>query len=59
MLRRKHIPIEQYRNSTQKDDYECFYENDDDLKGDVDNERIIENGNDFLKCEFLHDRVST
>ena len=53
MLHRNYIPIEENKNSTQKDEHEFLYKKDAEIKGenfnDVDNKRIIEYGNDFLK----------
>ena len=57
MLHRKHIPIEEYKNSTQKDEYEYFYKKDDELKGD--NQGSFEYCNDFIICKIIRDRDST
>ena len=54
MLQQKQIPIQEYEASTEKNEYHCFYEKDDEIKGDNitdENEGIIENGNDFKNCK--------
>ena len=56
MLHRKYIPIEEYEKSTQKDEFEYFYEKDDELKGDKftdENEGNIEYGNNFINCKIF------
>ena len=50
MLHQKFIPLQEYKKSTEKSEYEYLYRMDDELKGDkttVENEGIIEYGNDF------------
>ena len=55
MLHQKYIPIQDYENSTEKKEYEYLYKKDDELKGDViENESIIEYGNDFTNCKNFH-----
>ena len=34
MLHKKYITIEEYENSTQKDEYQCLHNKDDELNGD-------------------------
>ena len=56
MLHQKYITIEKYKNSTQKDEYQCLYKKDDELKGDNitdEAEGIVEYGNDFINCKLL------
>ena len=45
MFEQKFIPIEEYRNATQKNEDECLY-----TKHGGDNKRIVEKGTDFIKC---------
>ena len=62
MLYRKHFPLEEYKNSTQKDEYVYLYEKVDEMKSDnitFEDEGIVEYGNDFINCKFIHDRDST
>ena len=62
LLPRKYIPIEEYKNSTQKAEYLYLYERDDEMKGDnftVENEGIIAYSNDFIIWKIFHDRDST
>ena len=47
MLHQKVIPIQEYENSTQKDEYKHLYIKDCELKGNG-KEGILENGNDFV-----------
>ena len=52
MLHQKFVPIQEYENSTVKNEYECLYKKDRELKGDnitVENEGNVEYGNDLLK----------
>ena len=57
MLHQKFIPIEEYKNSTQKDEYEYLYVEDDEVKGNnfdnVDNEENIDYGNDFINWKII------
>ena len=54
---RKYITIEEYKTAIQKNEYECLFIKDDELKGDVDNKGIIENGNAFSKCKNFHSKA--
>ena len=48
MCHQKYIPIQEYKNSIEKDD---------ELKGDNitdEKEGIVEYGNDFLYCKIIH-----
>ena len=45
MLHQKYLPIQEYRSSTEKDEYEYLYKKDG-------NEGIVEYGNDFIKCKI-------
>ena len=59
MLHQKYIPLQEYANSTVKNEYQYLYKNDDVLKGDkitVENEGNVEYGNDFLVCEIIHSK---
>ena len=52
MLHQKCIPLQEYKNSTVKNEYQYLYKKDEELKGDNitdENEGIVEYGNDFLK----------
>ena len=64
MLHQKYIPLQEYENSTMKNEYQYLYKKDEELRGDnisVENEGIVEYGNDFLNCEIVHcnDRRNT
>ena len=52
---KKYIPIQEYENSTMKNEYQYLYKKYDELKGD-DDEGIVEYGNDFLKCKIIHSK---
>ena len=50
MLHKKYIPLQEYENSTVKNEYQYLYKKDGELKGDnitVDNDGIVEYGNYF------------
>ena len=54
MLHRNYIPLQEYENSTVKNEYQYLYKKDEQLKGD--NEGFLEYGNDFLNCKFIHSK---
>ena len=59
MLHQKYIPLQEYENSTVKNDYQYLYKKDDVLHGDyitVENEGIVEYGNNFLNCKIIHSK---
>ena len=60
LLHQKYISIDEYKNSTQKDEYKYLYKEEVELKGDnIGNEGVVENGNDFIKCKIIHHKNST
>ena len=57
MLHQKYISIQEYESSTEKDEYHYLYKKDEVLKGDnitVENEGIVDYGNDSLNCKIIH-----
>ena len=59
MSHRKYVPIQEYENSTVKNEYQYLYKKDDEIKGDnitVEDEGIVGYGNDFLYCEIIHSK---
>ena len=59
MLHQKYIPIQEYENSTEKNEYHYLYKKDVELKGDnitVENEGIVKYGNDFINCKIIHSK---
>ena len=55
----KYIPVHEYENSTEKDEYKYLYKKEEELKGDNitdENEGIVEYGNDFINYKIIHDR---
>ena len=59
MFYQKYIPLQEYENSTMKNEYQCLYKKDEELKGDnftVENDGIVEYGNDFLNCKIIHSK---
>ena len=59
MLHQKYIPLQEYENSTMKNEYQYLYKKDEELKGDnisVENEGIVEYGNDFINCKIIHSK---
>ena len=59
MLHQKYFPLQEYEKSTVKNEYQNLYKKDDVLKSDnitVENDGIVEYGNDFLKCKIIHSK---
>ena len=59
MLHQKYNPFQEYENSTVKNEYQYLYKKDEELKSDiitVENEGIVEYGNDFLNCKINHSK---
>ena len=59
MLHQKYNPLQEYENSTMKNEYQYLYKKDEELRGDnvsVENEGIVEYGNDFLNCKIIHSK---
>ena len=58
-LHQKYIPLQEYENSTMKNEYQYLYKKDEELKGDnitVENEGIVEYGNNFINCKIIHSK---
>ena len=53
MPHQKYIPIQEYKNSTEKDEYEYLYKKDEVLKW-YENEGIVEYGNDFINFKTIN-----
>ena len=56
MLYQKYITIEEFDNCKVFDEYQYLYIEDEELKGDkitVENEDVVEYGNDFLNCKII------
>ena len=59
MLHQKYIPLQEYENSTVKNEYQYLYKKDEELKSDnitVENDGIVEYGNDFINCKIIHSK---
>ena len=59
ILEQKYIPVQEYENSTVKNEYQYLYKKDEELKGDnitVENEDNVEYGNDFINCKIDHSK---
>ena len=59
MLHQKYIPIQEYENSTLKNEYPSLYQKDEELKSDnitEENEGIVEYGKDFINCKIIHSK---
>ena len=59
MLHQKYVFLQEYENSTVKNEYQYLYKKDEELKGDnitVEDEGIVEYGNDFLNCKIIHSK---
>ena len=50
MLEQKYIPIQEYENSTMKNEYQYLNKKDEELKG------VVEYGNDFINCKIIHSK---
>ena len=55
LLHQKHILIQEYETSTEKNEFECLFKKDKKLIGN-ENEDIFEYGNDFVNCKTIHNR---
>ena len=49
ILHQKYIPIQEYENSTMKNEYQYLYKKDE-------NGTIVENGNVFINCKIIHSK---
>ena len=59
MAHQKYNPNQEYEKSPIKNEHKYLYKKDDELKGDnitVENEGIVEYGNDFLNCKTSHSK---
>ena len=59
MLYQKYITIEDFEKTEVEDENQNLYKKDSELKGGnntVENESVVENGNDFLNCEIVHSK---
>ena len=59
MFYQKFITIEEFENEEMEDEYQYLYEKVSELKSDnitVENDGIVEFGNDFFKCKFIHSK---
>ena len=59
MLHRKFVPLQEHENSIVKNEYQYLYKKDEVLQGDnisVENEGIVEYGNNFLICKIIHSK---
>ena len=59
MLHQKYIPLQEYENSTVKNEYQYLYKEDEDLKADKlaeENELIALYGKDFINCEIVQSK---
>ena len=56
LLYRKYSALQEYENSTVKNEYQYLYIKDEELKGDNitnENEGVVEYGIDFMNCKFI------
>ena len=59
MLHQKKIPIEEYKNSIMKNEYQYLYKKDEELNSNiitVENEGNMEYCNDFLTCKIIQSK---
>ena len=60
MLHQKDIPLQEFENSTMKNEYLYLYKKDEEFKGDnitIENEGIVEYGNDFINCQIVQSKI--
>ena len=55
MLHQKYIPIQEYENSTMKNEYQYLYKKNDEITNDPEGIDIV-CGEDFLNCNFIHSK---
>ena len=56
---KKNIPLQGYENSAMKNEYHYLYKKDEELKDDnitVENQGVLEYGNDFINCKTIHSK---
>ena len=59
MLHQKYISLQEYENSTMRNECRYLYKKDEELKHDnvtVENGGIVEYGNDFINCKIIHSK---
>ena len=59
MLYQKYIPLQEYENSTVKNEYQYLYKKDEELKSDnitEENEGVVEYGKVFINCKIIHSK---
>ena len=59
MLHQKYSPLQEYENSTMKNEYQYLYKKDGELKGNnisVENEGVVEYGNHFINCKIIRSK---
>ena len=54
MLHQKYIPLRDYKKSSVKNEYQYLYKKDDNIT--VENEGIVEYGNDFVNFKIIHSK---
>ena len=59
MLHQKYIPLQENESSTVKNENQYLFKKDEKIEGDnvtVENEDLVEYGNDFLNCKIIHSK---
>ena len=60
MIHQKYNTIEEFVNDEMEDEYQYLYKKDSELKDDnVEDDGIVENGNDFLNCKIIDSKKIT
>ena len=52
MLDQKYITTDEFENSEMLNEYDYLYKKNEELRGDDDDDGVVEYGNDFLNCEI-------
>ena len=55
MLHQKYIPLQEYKNSTMKNEYLYLYKKNEEITNDPEGVDIVY-GEDFLNCKFIHSK---
>ena len=53
MVHQKYTTIEEFENEEIRDEYQYLYKKEEELKGESDDDGIVEYGNDFLNCKIF------
>ena len=55
MLHQKYIPLQEYENSTMKNEYQYLYKMNEEFANDIEGTNIVY-GDDFINCKNIHSK---